>query len=65
LWHYSTRPTFAHDRGDNGEPARYARLWPEAEGDRPRDRRRLAVLWRLLPLLRPHRARFLLALTAL
>jgi ABC transporter fused permease/ATP-binding protein len=38
---------------------------PEAEGDRPRDRRRLAVLWRLLPLLRPHRARFLLALLAL
>src|SRR3954470_674206 len=37
----------------------------EDEGDRPRDRRRLAVLWRLLPLLRPHRARFLLALTAL
>jgi len=30
-----------------------------------RDRRRLAVLWRLLPLLRPHRARFLLALAAL
>ncbi|HEX7837417.1 MAG TPA: ABC transporter transmembrane domain-containing protein [Kofleriaceae bacterium] len=38
---------------------------PEAEGDRPRDRRRLAVLWRLLPLIRPHRARFLLALAAL
>ncbi|HEX2692124.1 MAG TPA: ABC transporter transmembrane domain-containing protein [Kofleriaceae bacterium] len=38
---------------------------PEAEADRPRDRRRLAVLWRLLPLLRPHRARFLLAFTTL
>jgi ABC transporter fused permease/ATP-binding protein len=31
----------------------------------PRDRRRLAVLWRLLPLLRPHRARFVLALITL
>ncbi|MDX2092548.1 MAG: ABC transporter transmembrane domain-containing protein [Kofleriaceae bacterium] len=29
------------------------------------DRRRLAVLWRLLPLLRPHRARFALALATL
>ena len=38
---------------------------PEAEGDRPRDRRRLAVLWRLLPLIRPHRARFLVAMVAL
>ncbi|HEU4732379.1 MAG TPA: ABC transporter transmembrane domain-containing protein [Kofleriaceae bacterium] len=38
---------------------------PESEGDRPRDRRRLAVLWRLLPLLRPHRARFLLAMATL
>jgi ABC transporter fused permease/ATP-binding protein len=38
---------------------------PEAEGDRPRDRRRLAVLWRLLPLIRPHRARFALAFVAL
>ncbi|HEX3478638.1 MAG TPA: ABC transporter transmembrane domain-containing protein [Kofleriaceae bacterium] len=38
---------------------------PEAEGDRPRDRRRLAVLWRLLPLIRPHRARFALAMVAL
>ena len=38
---------------------------PEPDGDRPRDRRRLAVLWRLLPLLRPHRARFLLALATL
>ncbi|HET9621131.1 MAG TPA: ABC transporter transmembrane domain-containing protein [Kofleriaceae bacterium] len=31
----------------------------------PRDRRRLAVLWRLLPLLRPHRGRFVLALVTL
>ena len=31
----------------------------------PRDRRRLAVLWRLVPLIRPHRARFALALGAL
>jgi ABC transporter fused permease/ATP-binding protein len=38
---------------------------PESEGDRPGDRRRLAVLWRLLPLIRPHRARFLLAFAAL
>jgi ABC transporter fused permease/ATP-binding protein len=38
---------------------------PEPEGDRPRDGRRLAVLWRLLPLLRPHRARFGLALVTL
>ena len=38
---------------------------PEAEADRPRDRRRLAVLWRLLPLLRPHRARFALAFATL
>jgi ABC transporter fused permease/ATP-binding protein len=45
------------DRPD--EPGRAA-----AEG-RPRDRRRLAVLWRLLPLIRPHRARFWLAFAAL
>jgi ABC transporter fused permease/ATP-binding protein len=38
---------------------------PEADGDRPRDRRRLAVLWRLLPLLWPHRVRFALAMVAL
>ncbi len=38
---------------------------PEAEGDRPRDRRRLSVLWRLLPLIWPHRARFVLAVVAL
>ena len=31
----------------------------------PRDRRRLGVLWRLAPLLRPHRARFLLAVVTL
>jgi ATP-binding cassette subfamily B protein len=29
------------------------------------DRRRLAVLWRLLPLMRPHKGRFLLALATL
>jgi ABC transporter fused permease/ATP-binding protein len=33
--------------------------------DRPRDRRRLGVLWRLTPLLRPHRARFVLAIASL
>jgi len=38
---------------------------PETDGDRARDRRKLAVLWRLLPLLRPHRARFALALATL
>jgi ABC transporter fused permease/ATP-binding protein len=38
---------------------------PGPEGDGARDRRRLAVLWRLLPLLRPHRARFWLVLVTL
>ena len=38
---------------------------PDAEGERPRDRRRLAVLWRLVPLLRPHRARLALAFVTL
>jgi ABC transporter fused permease/ATP-binding protein len=42
---------------------------PYLDDEHPRearpDRRRLAVLWRLLPLLRPHRARFALALGAL
>ena len=58
--------------GDSRQVARYARTMaapyvdaPEPEGDQPRDRRRLAVLWRLLPLLRPHRARFALAFAAL
>ncbi|HEX4417491.1 MAG TPA: ABC transporter transmembrane domain-containing protein [Kofleriaceae bacterium] len=37
----------------------------EGEGEPARDRRRLAVLWRLLPLLRPHRRRFVLACVAL
>lgn len=37
---------------------------PEA-GDRGRDHRRLGVLWRLVPLVRPHKARFALALVAL
>ena len=37
-----------------------------AEDDKlPRDRRRLAVLWRLTALLRPHRARFALAVVTL
>jgi ABC transporter fused permease/ATP-binding protein len=39
-----------------------------ADGDpsaQLRDRRRLAVLWRLLPLLRPHRGRFVLAFITL
>ncbi|HEU0035674.1 MAG TPA: ABC transporter transmembrane domain-containing protein [Kofleriaceae bacterium] len=31
----------------------------------PRDRRRLGVLWRLVPLIRPHRARFVLAIATL
>jgi ABC transporter fused permease/ATP-binding protein len=59
-------------RGDIQEPARYSNGVtqpyvdsPEAEADRPRDRRRLAVLWRLVPLLRPHRARFVVALVTL
>ncbi|HTR49468.1 MAG TPA: ABC transporter transmembrane domain-containing protein [Kofleriaceae bacterium] len=38
---------------------------PEREGERPRERRRLAVLWRLTALIRPHRARFVLAVFAL
>jgi ABC transporter fused permease/ATP-binding protein len=38
----------------------------EAEDpDRPREKRRLAVLWRLTALLRPHRGRFALAVVAL
>ncbi len=37
---------------------------PDPKGERG-DRRRLAVLWRILPLLRPHRARFAIALLAL
>ncbi|HEX2691916.1 MAG TPA: ABC transporter transmembrane domain-containing protein [Kofleriaceae bacterium] len=37
----------------------------DSVGDRPRDRRGLAALWRLLSLVRPHRARCLLALAAL
>ena len=38
---------------------------PDSEGDRPRDRRRLGVLWRLLPLLRPHLGRFVVAVVTL
>lgn len=37
----------------------------ESDRDRPSDRRRLAVLHRLLPLLRPHRGRFALAVVTL
>ena len=37
---------------------------PETEGER-RERRKLSVLWRLLPLLRPHRARLVLAVSTL
>ena len=36
-----------------------------SDEDKPRDRRRLGVLWRLTPLLRPHRARFALAIGSL
>src|SRR5438445_8092417 len=38
---------------------------PELPEDRPRERRRLAVLWRLTALLRPHRGRFVLAVATL
>lgn len=39
---------------------------PDPEGnDRPRDRRRLAVLWRLTVLMRPYRARFAFAVIML
>ena len=37
----------------------------KADEDRPRDRRRLAVLWRLTGLIRPYRARFLFAVVML
>ncbi|HSN30737.1 MAG TPA: ABC transporter transmembrane domain-containing protein [Kofleriaceae bacterium] len=37
----------------------------KADEDRPRDRRRLAVLWRLTSLIRPYRARFLFAVVML
>ena len=37
----------------------------KADEDRPRDRRRLAVLWRLTALIRPYRARFLFAVVML
>ena len=38
---------------------------PRDDADAPRDRRRLGVLWRLTGLLRPHRARFALAVITL
>ena len=34
---------------------------PDEQADRPRDRRKLAVLWRLTVLMRPYRARFFFA----
>src|SRR5262245_19445434 len=37
----------------------------DRQDDRPRDRRRLAVLWRLTVLMRPYRARFFFALVML
>ena len=37
----------------------------EGPDGKPRERRRLAVLWRLTALIRPHRARFVLALATL
>ena len=37
----------------------------QSEAKERGDRRRLAVLWRLVPLLRPHRARFVLAVATL
>jgi ABC transporter fused permease/ATP-binding protein len=37
----------------------------KADADRPRDRRRLAVLWRLTALMRPYRARFAFAVVML
>jgi hypothetical protein len=37
----------------------------DPKDERPRDRRRLGVLWRLLPLVRPHFWRFVLALACL
>ncbi|MBA3461534.1 MAG: ATP-binding cassette domain-containing protein [Deltaproteobacteria bacterium] len=36
-----------------------------ADQREPRDRRRLSVLWRLVPLIRPHKARFFLAVATL
>lgn len=37
----------------------------DPKDEQPRDRRRLAVLWRLLPLVRPHLGRFVLAIVCL
>jgi ABC transporter fused permease/ATP-binding protein len=56
----------AIDAGPEEPSRRPAPYVGDAEQDgTPRDRRRLAVLWRLVPLLRPHRARFALAVAAL
>jgi len=38
---------------------------PDGKGDVPRDRRRLAVLWRLTVLMRPYRMRFAVAVVML
>src|SRR5438874_4401229 len=38
---------------------------PPEDQDRPRERRRLGVLWRLTALMRPYRARFVLAVAML
>jgi len=38
---------------------------PERDGERPREPRRLAVLWRLTGLIRPHLGRFILAVVTL
>jgi ABC transporter fused permease/ATP-binding protein len=43
----------------------YTEEIPPQEKEERGDRRRLAVLWRLVPLLRPHRARFVLAVATL
>ena len=43
----------------------YTEETPPQEKEERGDRRRLAVLWRLVPLLRPHRARFVLAVATL
>ena len=37
----------------------------KSDDDRPKEKRKLAVLWRLLPLLTPHRGRFVIALATL
>jgi ABC transporter fused permease/ATP-binding protein len=59
-------PTSSHPTGAKQiEPVSLPYVEDPEQDDRPRDRRRLAVLWRLAPLLRPHKARFVLALATL